>query len=218
MSASTGFFCWEWWNVSFTDFGDPDFLCKDFFSPFGTTDRKNFSRLEERAIGFYGDFRRSYKPGHLHAGVDLEGDFKEQIFSIGRGRVLQVFYGFPHNSIIIQHYLPGGGSLFSVYTHVEEIQVEKGDWVDSKTQLARLFDQTELEQTNFGTPNHLHLEIRKSYRDEGKASFSCMSREELDTYCIDPLVFFKTQLRNPSTQQILSFFLSPPHSFSFGTS
>ena len=174
---------------------DPDLTGVDFFSPFHDPDRKDFKRLRNRIIGAYGDFRSSYQPGHLHAGIDLAGDFEERVFSIGWGRVVHIFRQFPHKTIVIEHHLPDGTSVYSVYTHVEEMQVEKGDWVDSETHLARLFDREELEKANFGTPNHLHLEIRKSYEDEGRASYSSMTREELDRFCIDPLVFFRNQLK-----------------------
>lgn len=177
---------------------DPDLTGVDFHSPFLDPDRKDFKLLRSRFISAYGDFRSSYQPGHLHAGIDLAGDFKERVFSIGRGRVVHIFRQFPHKTIVIQHYHPDGTSVYSVYTHVEEIDVEKGDWVDSDTPLARLLDREELEKADFGTPNHLHLEIRTSYEDEGSASYSSMTREELDRFCVDPLVFFEKHLhRNP---------------------
>lgn len=172
-------------------------ICEVFLSPLPETDRTDFSLLKKRLIGAYGDYRASYMPGHLHAGIDLEGDFEEKVFSIGRGEITHIFENFPHKTIAIKHLLPGGGSIVSVYTHVEDIRVEVGDQVTEETHLARLFTKEELEEAQFGTPNHLHLEIRKTYRDNGRASYTIKNREDLDIYCFDPLDFFKTKLKTP---------------------
>ena len=166
----------------------------EFFSPFKDPDRKSFDSIEERLIGSYGEYRKSYKLGHLHAGVDLEGYFNERVYAIGYGQVQEIFRDFPHQTVIVKHNLPSGDLFFSVYTHVEEIEVHVGEWVDELTPLARLFSEDELNRANFGTPNHLHFEIRKSIDDEGRASYASMTRKELDTYCMDPLEFFKTYL------------------------
>ena len=129
-----------------------------------------------------------------NAGVDLEGSFNETIYAIGYGQVHLIFRDFPHKSVIIKHHLEGGDLLFSVYTHVEDIEVNVGDWVEVRTPLARLFNEDELKQANFGTPNHLHLEIRKSLADEGRASYSSMTKQDLNKFCIDPMEFFKANL------------------------
>jgi murein DD-endopeptidase MepM/ murein hydrolase activator NlpD len=82
-----------------------------------------------------------------------------------------------------------------MYVHVEDIQVRVGDWVNENTHLARLFNAEELEQANFGTPNHLHLEIRKTLADKGRASYASMSMSALNMVCMDPLKFFKKNLQ-----------------------
>lgn len=170
-------------------------ICEDFFSPYNEPDRKSFSTLQNRVIAVYGEFRRSYRAGHHHAGLDLEGRFNETVYAIGRGRIYRIFRTSPHKTIIIKHYLPKRKFLYSVYTHVEDIKVNVGDWVDEKTALARLFSQDELKSADFGTPNHLHLEIRKSFADRGRASYASMSMEELNRFCIDPQKFFKTRMK-----------------------
>ena len=167
---------------------------QEFHSPFNDSNRKSFTSIKIRLIGLYGEYRKSYKPGHLHAGVDLEGSFNETIYAIGYGQVHLIFRDFPHKSVIIKHHLEGGDLLFSVYTHVEDIEVNVGDWVEVRTPLARLFNEDELKQANFGTPNHLHLEIRKSLADEGRASYSSMTKQDLNKFCIDPMEFFKANL------------------------
>lgn len=170
-------------------------ICQEFYSPFNDSRRNSFASIERRLVGSYGEYRKSYKPGHLHAGIDLEGSFGEVVYAIGRGQVYMVFREFPHQTVIVKHQLPEDKLLFSVYTHVEEVKVVPGDWVDEQTPLARLFDEKELERANFGTPNHLHLEIRKSIQDGGRASYASMSRQELNKFCMDPMEFFKAHLK-----------------------
>jgi murein DD-endopeptidase MepM/ murein hydrolase activator NlpD len=176
---------------------EPDSVCEVFLSPLPESDRADFSLLQKRVIGTYGDYRASYKPGHLHAGIDLEGILKEKVFAIGRGRVTHIFRNFPHKTIVIQHPLADGNSMVSVYTHVEDIRVEVGDFVTEETCLARLFSEDELENSGFGTANHLHLEIRKNYDDKGMASNTSMNREDLDKLCLDPLKFFERRIKAP---------------------
>ena len=173
---------------------DPRFVCQGFFSPFLETDRKSFRLLRRRLIGRYGDYRRSFKPGHLHAGIDLKGDFKETVYPVGRGFVELVFRDFPHKSVAVKHTLPNGSIFYSMYVHLEEIRVEEGDAVTEKTPLARLFSKEELHKADFGTANHIHLEIRKSLEDEGWASASSMTMEELNRFCLDPLEFLRRRL------------------------
>ena len=165
-----------------------------FFSPFKETDRQDIKQIERRITGDYGEYRRSYKPGHFHAGLDLRGNFNEKVYPIAFGWIVQIFRQFPHRSVVVEHHLPDGNILYSMCVHVEDIQVRVGDWVDENTPLARLFDEEELERADFGTPNHLHLEIRKTLADRGRASYASMSLAELNTACLDPLKFFKRQL------------------------
>jgi len=171
-----------------------DRVCDDFFSPFLETDRRDLSLVKKRITGIYGEYRRSYKPGHFHAGLDLKGNFNENVYAIGFGWIVQTFRQFPHRSVVVEHHLPDGRILYSMYVHIEDIQVQVGDWVDENTPLARLFNEEELERADFGTPNHLHLEIRKTLADKGWASYASMSLAELNTACIDPLKFFKRHL------------------------
>jgi murein DD-endopeptidase MepM/ murein hydrolase activator NlpD len=170
---------------------DPKHICNEFFSPFNGTDRKSLSLLKSRVTGIYGEYRRSYRPGHYHAGLDLQGGFEETVYPIGFGWVVRIFRQFPHKSIVVEHRLPDDSILYSMYVHIEDVQVRVGDWVDENTPLARLFNEEELEVADFGTPNHLHLEIRKTLADRGRASYSSMSMTELNKVCTDPLKFFR---------------------------
>lgn len=172
-----------------------DRVCDEIFSPFHEKDRKCLNLLESRVTGIFGEYRKSYKSGHHHAGLDLKGDFNEKVHAIGFGWIVKIFRQFPHRSIIVEHRLPDGRILYSMYVHVEDIQVRVGDWVDGNTALARLFNEEELERANFGTANHLHLEIRKTFADRGRASYASMSMAELKKVCMDPLKFFREHLK-----------------------
>ena len=109
--------------------------------------------------------------------------------------VIKIYHSFPHKSIIIKHTRSNKTTFFSIYTHLEDLNVKEGDWVNTETKLARLFDEKELKQSDFGTANHLHFEIRKSYDDGGRASYASMSQKALDKYCYDPEKFFRKNLK-----------------------
>jgi len=151
--------------------------------------------LRKRVSGLYGDYRKSYKPGHLHAGIDIFGPLKAPVRAIGKGRVYLVFREFPHVSVVIEHTLADGSVLYSMYVHVMEVKVAAGDEVDETTVLARLFDAEELARADFGTANHLHFEIRSSLDDGGQASNTSMAMKDLNVFCRDPLLFFRRHLR-----------------------
>jgi murein DD-endopeptidase MepM/ murein hydrolase activator NlpD len=170
-----------------------------FYAPISAENRRDFSLLKKQIIGQYGDFRSSPKRGHKHAGIDILGDFNETVHAIGKGIVIQIFRHFPHKTIVIKHDIQTEDSLYSVYTHVEEIQVRIGDRVTHETPIARLFTQEELARSNFGTMNHLHFEMRTSIADNGRASWASMTLPELSRYCMDPLLFFKQQFKEEST-------------------
>lgn len=170
-------------------------ICTEIVTPFKDKNRKSFSAIRMRKTSRYGEFRSSYKPGHLHAGIDLKGDFNESIYPIGNGQVTKIYHFFPHKSIIIKHTCPNNTTFYSIYTHLEDICVEEGNWVNTKTKLARLFNEEELKRSDFGTANHLHLEIRKSYDDNGRASYASMTQKALDKFCYDPEKFFRKNLK-----------------------
>lgn len=166
-------------------------ICKEFYTPFlSDKERTKYNSISNRLIDVYGAYRIR---GHKHAGIDLKGVYEEQVYSIGVGKVKEMLYSFPNNAVLIEHYLSDGTSIFSSYIHVAEVKVNVGDWVDEKTLIARLFNQEELKKAGFKN-NHLHIEIRKTIDDGGKASYSCKTVEELNKYFIDPQKFFKVQL------------------------
>jgi len=166
----------------------------DYFVPIGLDRTSDYNKLKERIIGRYGDYRKSNVPGHKHSGIDLEGKYNEPVYPIGDGTVTHIFRSFPHKTIYIRHNDSRGKPFYSAYVHVTDIKVRTGDRVTKDTVVARIFNEEELKSSNFGTPPHLHFEIRHNIDDNGTASYKSMNIDELNKYCIDPLIFFKKAL------------------------
>jgi murein DD-endopeptidase MepM/ murein hydrolase activator NlpD len=167
--------------------------CAKFFSPFVEQDRSKYQTIVKRCFSNYGDYRSSNIRGHKHAGIDLRGKLNEKVYPIGAGKVSDIIWSFPNRAIAIIHPLANAESVYSLYVHVEDIQVKQGDWVDENTIIARLFNATEFKKSQFKTV-HLHLEIRKSMADRGRASISSMNIKDLNQYCSNPKEFLKKYL------------------------
>lgn len=166
----------------------------NYFLPIGSDRSYDFKDLTDRIIGRYGDYRKSHIRGHKHSGIDIKGNLSEPVYSIGQGMVSHIFRDFPHKTVYIRHQDKRGIPFYSVYIHLEDIQVHQGEKVTENTIIGRLFNPKELDQSDFGTPPHLHFEIRHNIDDKGNASFSCMTMGELNNYCMDPLTFFEKGL------------------------
>jgi len=163
----------------------------EYWFPLGNNRSIYNSKLDQRIISKYGDNRNSKIKGHKHSGIDIQGDFGEKVYSMGKGTVTHIFRNFPHKTIYIRHNDRKNTVFHSVYIHIEDIQVNIGDLVTGDTTVGRIFNREELISTNFGTPPHLHFEIRHCIDDKGEATFKSMSIQELNKFCIDPLKFFK---------------------------
>jgi murein DD-endopeptidase MepM/ murein hydrolase activator NlpD len=111
-----------------------------------------------RRTGFFGDRRMfRYSDGNseasIHAGVDYGVPRGTPVSACGSGRVvLARFRIVTGNSVIIEH-LPG---IYSLYYHLDEIEISEGDMVDTGTLLGRS------GATGLATGPHLHWEIRVS--------------------------------------------------------
>ncbi|MFW5785339.1 MAG: M23 family metallopeptidase [Chitinispirillaceae bacterium] len=166
---------------------------KRWYSPFADPDRGSLAALKKRIVSSFGDYRSSIKKGHKHAGTDFKGAFNEPVFPIGNGLVLFASDRPFNSTVIIQHITPQNDTLYSKYVHVEKVRVKPGELVTPYDTLGRIFNKQEFVQSRFDHP-HLHLEIRKIYRDKGKASSYSMTMKELEKYCIDPFLFFTETL------------------------
>ncbi|MBN2498017.1 MAG: peptidoglycan DD-metalloendopeptidase family protein [Deltaproteobacteria bacterium] len=164
--------------------------------PFATRDRQKLGTL--RMVSRFGAKRTSYVKGHLHTGADLvpRGRLaaKVMVYPLAAGAVCSIHLAPPHTTVVIAHRLPSGDALYSSYKHLTEVSVETGQQVDHQTALGRLFTRREAREHG-GPYAHLHLELRKRFDDWGAASWTTMSRDELEKRFIDPYAFLERRLR-----------------------
>jgi murein DD-endopeptidase MepM/ murein hydrolase activator NlpD len=167
--------------------------CGTVHNPLLVSDRRSFAALEAAITSRFGDGRRSYKPGHLHAGIDLGTEHGQQVHAICPGRVVDIHLDFPHRTVVVEHHRPDGTVFWSSYKHLEGLLVAVGDDIEEITPVGRTLNPEEQARAGW-RGNHLHLEIRIDISDEGTASFTSMSSEELERYARDPLPFFEAEL------------------------
>ncbi|WP_010253080.1 M23 family metallopeptidase [Treponema primitia] len=121
-----------------------------------------------RRTSFYGD-RRVYRyvtgktDTAIHAGVDYGVPTGTPVFACADGRVvLARFRISTGNSVILEH-LPG---VYSIYYHMDSIQVTEGDMAGSGELLG------ESGSTGLATGPHLHWEIRVSGENADPDAFT----------------------------------------------
>ena len=164
-----------------------------FYLPFESfKNRRSIAELIERSSDGFGAYRLY---GHKHAGLDIKGDFNEDVLSIGKGIVIAKWYPFPHSAVLIEYKFKNEKSFYASYVHLGKIYVKKGDRVNKNTKIGRLFNKNELTKSGFKNV-HLHLEIRKTISDQGRASYSCKTEGELKNFFYDPLIFFRQEFKS----------------------
>lgn len=170
-------------------------VCDAVHAPLGPSlkARRRHRLLAKRVQSRFGDGRRSYVKGHLHAGLDLAADPSEAVFAICEGTVVDEHLGFPHRTLVVQHRLADGSTLYSSYKHITDVAVKVGEHVGPGTRLARVFTDKEQHRTGWRRL-HLHFELRRRIDDEGSASWTSMTRAALERYAMDPAPFFKARL------------------------
>jgi murein DD-endopeptidase MepM/ murein hydrolase activator NlpD len=102
----------------------------------------------------------------VHTGIDIPGDIGTPILATGDGKVIYAGCGVyrggneiiddPYgNAVVIEHSFGyQGESLFTLYAHLDEILVEKGQEVRAGDQIGLL------GETGKTTGPHLHFEVR----------------------------------------------------------
>ena len=97
---------------------------------------------------------------------------------------------------MIQHLLPSGTAIYSVYVHVTNIKVNTGDIVGHTTHIADLMDKAQLDTYGWEF-NHLHFEILKKPRvheiNGNYLSYStrCKTKEDVLEHFHNPELFLK---------------------------
>lgn len=107
----------------------------------------------------------------VHTGIDIPGDIGTPILAAGSGKVIYAGQGVyrgvdnvfddPYGkAVIIEHdFGYQGEPLFTLYAHLDEIQVVKGQIVDVGQQIGQLGN------TGKTTGPHLHFEVRLGKND-----------------------------------------------------
>lgn len=161
---------------------------KDFMVPYRPFGKRS---LSSRVKSKFGDYRKSYSRKHLHSGVDISMKFNEKIYSIGNGLVIFVSNVPNDSTIIIQHEL-NNKTFYSKYVHVGKTLINAGDRVTTKEPIALAMAEREFKKSNIPF-NHLHLEIRKDFLDNGRMSSRAKTLSELNENHLDPLTLLKEQ-------------------------
>jgi murein DD-endopeptidase MepM/ murein hydrolase activator NlpD len=102
----------------------------------------------------------------IHTGIDIPGDIGTPILATGDGKIVYAGFGVyrggsdifddPYGKAIVIEHSFGyqGESLFTLYAHLDEILVEKGQAVTAGDQIGLL------GETGKTTGPHLHFEVR----------------------------------------------------------
>ncbi|MFH1810979.1 MAG: M23 family metallopeptidase [Pseudomonadota bacterium] len=115
--------------------------------------RGSFVRpIDTKVTSVFGE-RRVFngKQRSRHLGLDLDGNGGESIVAANRGRVAlaeALFYS--GNSVILDH----GQGLYTLYFHMQQIDVKEGDLVDKGQRLGTV------GKTGRVTGPHLHLSVK----------------------------------------------------------
>lgn len=163
--------------------------------------KAGFEHLES-SVGYYvkcGD-PSVYEPNadvNFHPGTDINvlgtsgnGDMGTPIFSIADGTVRDIYQG--DGSIVIEHPVGNGSSVWANYRHNSNISVSIGSNVVKGQQIANMSNAI-YAGTIF---SHLHFEIRKpEHPERASASSWCVyggkSAVELNNWLYEPLTFLQ---------------------------
>lgn len=178
-------------------------LATDWKLPLNTSDRKDWSTLSFEPDAHFKALRAPFGPVklHYHTGVDLQNSHPqrpaEPVYAIAPGIVIAIDDPLPQRRITIEHTLPDGSTVWSIYVHISNEQVAVGDIVDTETVIGYLMSQAELQI--YGREfDHVHLEIMKQMPEEAaeyhqRKTFTCYSESEVDEYFFNPVAFLKSR-------------------------
>lgn len=183
------------WKKYYSDL-NPVQKVSSWYIPFDVVDRKNLRNIVK--ISPFGTTRTSFKKGHYHSGLDcMPKNYKEPVwvYAMAEGVVCSIHLGEQFKTVVVKHLLKDSSIVFTSYKHINEIKVTVGDQVNKNTILARVLTKKEAKSYR-GAFDHLHLEVRKTFDDYGCASWLTMTKEELNFYFYDPILFMNEKLKN----------------------
>ena len=144
----------------------------------------------------YLKFGQPYGPGFYkgrpHPGVDFHEADGARVYAVGDGKV-RVRKGDPRGYgfyTMIEHRLPDGGPVWTLYAHLSTPAVYPvGDWIGQGAVVG-----WEGDTGNSGGLPHLHFEVK---RTPDLALYDRLSLETLNQFWHDPCVFLSTALFVP---------------------
>jgi murein DD-endopeptidase MepM/ murein hydrolase activator NlpD len=107
------------------------------------TDRKTWNGVQLTRIGFFGEARKAREgiPAHLHTGIDMKRPGRyyddEPVYAASQGNVISVRQDGPFAQIIVEHIMPPGTIVWTVYEHIAGITVSPGDVFSAYTPIGR---------------------------------------------------------------------------------
>ncbi len=105
---------------------------------------------------------------HPHSGVDIRGKIGDPVLAMHSGEiVLAVDHFFTGKSIYLDH----GGCIISMYFHLDDFRVEKGDWVEKGQIIGTV------GATGRVTGPHLHWGVRVNGAKVNPLTLIDLSRE-----------------------------------------
>jgi len=128
-----------------------EYIADHFDFPVGKPDAKGYYNAQGFTVnGHLGDDWNAVTGGN--------SDLGDPIYAIGNGYVKFAanFFGGWGNVIRVDHQLPNGQKIESLYAHCDTILVRKGDWIRRGQQIGTIGNVGGLYLA------HLHLELRDS--------------------------------------------------------
>ncbi len=182
----------------------------DWLLPVSGKNRTTWKSVQFTHIGSYGLTRKA-RPGipeHLHTGVDIKRPrpnyADEPILPAAPGTVMSVRDDGPFAQIIIEHRLPTGDPVWTVYEHIAGITVTVGDVVSPHKPIARFMNKEELDKYGWQF-DHVHFEVLKvrpralrptdktPLRFFGTYGPECYTASDLEKYYYDPISFIEAR-------------------------
>jgi hypothetical protein len=175
------------------------------YLPVNLSDRHDISGIHLTEIGQFGLMRKARPnvPKHYHTGIDIKrpnGNYaSEPIYPIASGVVISKRTDGPYANLIIEHSIKGR-KVWSLYEHIAGVKVNVADDVNSNTQIARFMSRDELNKYGWQF-DHFHLEVLKvkplhikptvdnPERFYNSYSLICYTRDDLERFYYEPLVF-----------------------------
>lgn len=180
----------------------------DWLLPIAVENRTTWASIQLTHIGSYGLTRKARPgiPAHLHTGIDIKRPHQnyeyEPILPVASGTVISIRDDGPFAQIIIEHRLPHGDPVWTVYEHIAGIMVRVGDIVLPHEPIARFMNGQELERYGWQF-DHVHFEVLKMQPRPLKPtektplrlfntySLECYTESHLKEYYYDPISFME---------------------------